>query len=293
MKKKRYLATWRSEAAEQRYRERDAELWQRELTKLAPVSIDVPTSFGDTRVYRWSGDGPPIIFLHGMGDTSVRWISFAEQLEDHDVYAIDIMGDVGASRPAVGFTSAADYADWLHQTVAGLDISTPTVVGESLGGYIALSYAINNPVASTVAFDPVGVVKLRMMRFMAMGAFGLLGSLAPGPIRRAIGRRAHQPLLLDKQGLRLYGYGQRNHPPKLPSFPVFTDEEMASIGVPLRVLVGGKSKVFDVEQLLERVNSLPGATAEILADAGHGFSSTHVDECLAAVRATLSCTSGQ
>ncbi|MEL6983429.1 MAG: alpha/beta fold hydrolase, partial [Actinomycetota bacterium] len=143
MKEKRYLATWRSAAAEQRYRDLDAELWQRDLTGPAPEVLDVATSFGTTRAYRWPGEGPPIVFLHGMGDTSIRWIPFAERLEGREVYAIDIMGDVGASSPTVGFTSAADYPDWLHQAITALAITNPVVVGYSLGGYVALSYAMS------------------------------------------------------------------------------------------------------------------------------------------------------
>lgn len=288
MKERTHLATWRSTKAEQRYRDLDAELWQRELTGPPPDTIDVTTSFGPTRVHRWPGTGPPIVFIHGMGDTSVRWIPYAEQLADNDVFAVDIMGDVGASQPTVGFTSAADYADWLHQTITGLGLTRPTLVGESLGGFIALSYAMGKPVASTVVFDPVGVVKLRLARFLAMGAWGLLGSISPGPLRRFLGRRLHQPLLLDGQALRLYGIGQRGHPPKLPPLPVFTDEELASIGDPLRVLVGEHTTVFDVEQLVERVTTtVAGATAQLLPGASHGFSMTHLDSCLAAVRAAL------
>ncbi|MEM8925895.1 MAG: alpha/beta hydrolase [Actinomycetota bacterium] len=284
MKERRYLATWRTTKAEQRYRELDGELWQRDLTGPPPEAIDVPTGFGLTRVYRWAGTGPPIVFLHGMGDTSVRWIPYAEHLDGHDVYAVDIMGDVGASQPTSGFTSAADYPDWLHQTVTGLGLDAPTVVGESLGGYVALSYAIAHPVAATVVFDPVGVVKLRLMRFMAMGAWGLLGMAAPDRVRRGIGRRFHQPLLADKQALRLFGHGQRHHPPKLPPLPVFSDDELASIATPLRVVVGARTTVFDVEKLIERVNTVvPGGEARLLPDAAHGFSMTHVDECLAAI----------
>lgn len=288
MKQRTYLAAWRNTKAERRYRELDAELWQRDLTKDPPETIDVQTSFGPTRVYRWSGDGPPVVFLHGMGDTSIRWIPYAEQLTTNDVYAVDIMGDVGASRPTVGFTSAAGYTDWLHQTMTELGLTNPTIVGESLGGFLALSYAMRKPVASTVVFDPVGVVKLRLARFMAMGAWGLLGSISPGPLRRFLGHRCRQPLLLDKAGLRLFGLGQRGHPPKLPPLPVFTDQELSSISDPLHVLAGAESTVFDVEQLVERVSAtIPGATARLLPDASHGFSMTHVDACLAAVRTAL------
>ncbi|MEM7275779.1 MAG: alpha/beta hydrolase, partial [Actinomycetota bacterium] len=253
------------------------------------------TSFGPTRVYRWPGGGPPVVFLHGMGDTSIRWIPYAEQLGDHDVYAVDIMGDVGASRQTVGFTSAADYPDWLDQTIRGLGVTRPTIVGESLGGYLALAHAVTatgaDRPAATVAFDPVGVVKLRLARFMAMGAWGLVGTMSPGPVRRAIGRRLHQPLLLDKDGLRLYVAGQRGHPPKLPPLPVFTDEELATITTPVRVLAGARSTVFDVERLVKRVETtIPGGQARLLQDAGHGFTLTHFDDCLATIRSSLQLT---
>ncbi len=287
MKERRYLATWRNEQAERRYRELDAALWQRDLTKAAPQALDVPTSLGPTRAYRWPGEGPPVVFLHGMGDTSIRWIPYAEQLEGFQVHAIDIMGDVGASTPTVGFTSARDYAGWLHEAITGLGLTDPIVVGHSLGGYLALSYAMSHPVASTLVFDPVGVVKLRLVRFMAMGAGGLIGSFVPGPIRRFLARRLRQPLLLDKQGLRLYLLGQRSHPPKLPPLPVFADEELASITGPLTVLVGAETSVFDVDQLVDRATTVAGAEARQLPGAGHALTMTHFDECLAVVRGVL------
>ena len=293
MKERSYLAKWRNPKAEQRYRERDAALWQRDLTQTPPQAIDVPTSFGPTRAYRWPGDGPQLIFLHGMGDTSIRWVPYAEQLKGNDIYAIDIMGDVGASDPAVGFTSAADYPEWLDQAITGLGLANPTMVGESLGGYLTLSYAMNRPVASAIAFDPVGVVKLRHVRLMAMGISGLLVSVTPAPIRKFLGRRLRQPLLLDKPALRLYSYGQRQHPPKLPPLPVFTDEQLASISAPLHVLVGAHTTVFDVEQLVLRINTIGRrAEAHLVPDAGHGFTMTHPDQCLTAIRSALRLAQG-
>lgn len=78
-----------------------------------PKAIDVATRFGATRAYRWVGAGTPVVFHHGMTDTSVRWILYAEALDGLDVYAIDIMGDVGRSEPDIGFTTADDYPTWL------------------------------------------------------------------------------------------------------------------------------------------------------------------------------------
>lgn len=296
MKERRYLSTWRRAKAEQRYRDLDAALWRRTMTGPPPETIDVATGFGPTRVYRWPGDGPPVVFLHGMGDTSIRWIPYAERLDGFDVYAIDIMGDVGASKPTIGFTAASDYTDWLAQTIGGLGLTGPTMVGHSLGGYLVLAYAMTemgtesgtDPVASVVAFDPVGVVKLRLGRFIASGVGMLLGYVAPGPIRRALGRRLGNPLLLDREALRLFVIGQRDHPPKLPPLPVFTGDQLASITSPLRVLVGARTSHFDVRRLAERIiTTVPGAEARLVPGARHELTVSHLDDCLAAVRAAL------
>lgn len=289
---KQYRARWRSPKAEQRYRQLDAKLWQRDLIGRAPESIDIATDFGSTRVYRWPGSGSPVVLLHGMGDTSIRWIPYAEKLVDHDVYAIDIMGDVGASTPDIGFTSATGYTDWLQQAIAKLGITEPTVVGYSLGGYLALSYAGLSstgapPVASTVLFDPVGVVKLRLGRFTLMGLEGLVGSLAPDGVRNLIGQRRRQPLLLDKEGLHLYTTGQRGHPPKIPPLPVFTDEQLGSIRTPVRAVIGARTTIFDVQKMADRITSMTNGHAQLVPDAGHGLVTSHPDACMAAIRSAL------
>jgi len=75
---------------------------------------------------------------------------------------------------------------------------------------------------------------------------------------------------------------------------VFTTEELSSISDPLHVLAGADSTVFDVEQLVERVNTtVPGAEARLLPDASHGFSMTNVEACLAAVRTALTQASNR
>ncbi len=291
MKEKAYLSAWRSSEAEQRYRDLDRELWQQTMAAPPPEALNLSTSFGSTRVYRWPGDGPAVMFIHGMCDTSIRWIPYAEQLESHDVYAVDVIGEVGASRPTVGFAAAGDYGDWFSEVAAGLELARPTLVGESLGGYVALSHAMANDVASVVALDPVGVVKLRLARFIGGGLGSLVASISPDAVRRFLGDRLHNPLLHDEATLRLVLHGQRHHPPKPPPIPVFTDEELASIESPVLVLVGAHSSIFDVERLMERIRAIgPTSDARLLPDAGHGFTISHFDDCMAAVREGLAAS---
>ena len=288
MKERTYKATWRSEKAEAKYRKNDAAVWAR-ATSSPPEAIDVSTTYGSTRAYRWPGSGPPVLFVHGMSDTSVRWIPFAEALDGHDVYAVDIMGDVGNSKPDTGFTSAADYGLWLAQTIEALGLDAPHVVGHSLGGYVVLSLALGpTPLSSVVAFDPVGVVKLRLMRFMRWGFVNGISSFMPGPIRHRMAERQRMPVLHDKAAGRLLVQANMGHPPKMPPLPVFTDDELTSITAPLWLVTGDKSIAFDVNKMVERVSTLvAGAHTQIVPDAGHALTQTHFDECLAVVRRAL------
>ena len=254
VKQRVYKGHWTSERAEVRFRAAEDALWRR--AERHPTAIDVATRFGSTRAYRWAGRGTPIVFLHGMSDTSVRWLRYAEALDGHDVYAIDIMGEVGRSRPDVGFTTADDYAIWLGEALDALGVSRPHLIGASLGGFIAFSHAIKaGDVASVVAFEPVGVVDLKLGSMMSWSVRCGVAALTPGPVRRRLASRLHQPLLADKEAIALLFRAQRGHPIQVPPCPIFTDEQLRSITVPVHVMVGAASRAFDAAELTNRINA--------------------------------------
>ncbi len=284
VKQKTYKSAWKSDEAEATFRTRAAVLWDR--AKRQPEAIDVATQFGSTRAYRWSGSGPPLVLLHGMTDTSVRWIPFAEALDGHDVYAIDVMGETGHSSHDIGFTSAADYAVWLDETLDALGITQPHIVGYSLGGYIAFSYAMRpGSVRSLIGFDPVGVVDLKLVRFIAWGIGTGMAAFAPRSIRHRLAETLGQPLLTDKAELATSTQAQRGRRPAYLPLPEFTDEQLQSITVPVRVLVGAKSTMFDLDRFVRRINDgTSQGQARLLPGAGHGLVMSHLDECIALVR---------
>ncbi|MEM9566232.1 MAG: alpha/beta hydrolase [Actinomycetota bacterium] len=285
---KRHIGEWRSERAERTFRAADAARWA-EATATPPETLDVDTGFGSTRAYRWPGRGPDIVLLHGVGDTSFRWIPFAEALPEFNVFAIDIMGDVGDSKPELGYETGDDLGVWLGQAIDALALAAPHLAGMSLGGYVALSHAVQGGAAGSLTlFDPVGLVELRMGRFIRWGAATALAAVAPGPIRRSAGRRLRQPMLDDRADVRAYLKGSVGHPMALPPLPVFTDEQLATISAPVRVVAGAQSPPFDGEALVGRVTaSIRRGHARLLPDAGHTPALTHHDICLAELRSAI------
>lgn len=289
-KMRTYKGEWKSDQAEAKFRAKEAVLWSR--AKRSYDAIDVSGSFGKTRAYRWAGTGTPIVFLHGMTDTSVRWTPFAAALEGHDVYAIDVMGDVGHSKPDVGFASADDYQVWLGEALDALGLANAHLVGWSLGGFIATSYAArpDSACSSLTCFDPVGVVELSLAKLMSWSSRAAIGSLAPEPLRLRLAKSWRQPLLADTASLAM-SRATMGHPIATPPCPIFTDEQLRSITAPVGVLVGAHSKMFDVDLLVERMSTLPPhGQARLLPGAGHGLAMSHVDDCLALVREAIGAT---
>jgi pimeloyl-ACP methyl ester carboxylesterase len=263
-------------------------LW-REAAGRAVTAQDVDTSFGLTRAYRWPGTGAPVVLLHGGGMTSVSWAPYAEVLSGRDVYAIDIMGDAGRSEPRARIGDGSDMAAWLDETLMGLDIGRAHLVGHSLGGFVALSTAAHRParVASLVLLDPGGIAPLRMARFMLWGVPVLLGSLAPTPVRRWLVRPLRNPLLENKLASRLLLQGMIGHAPGFPLFKPLRDDELRAVTQPVALLIAAKSEPFDPEVLAARAEALiPRVTIELVPEAGHALTVSHLDVCAAAIART-------
>src|SRR5262245_27847662 len=286
MKPREHLGRWASPEDEPRYRALEDELWS-EAFPTPPDRLTVDTEVGPTTVYRWPGTGMPIVFLHGMGATSLMWALCITAMAGREAYAIDTPGDVGRSPQQVAFRDAAHLAEWLDETLAGLGGGPAHLAGASYGGWLALNQAVRAPsrVASISLVEPVGLAEFRMARFMLSG-LGLLGaSLLPGPLRRQAASRMHLPALADKRVTGMATLGFRRHPFRLPPPTMLDDDELAGIRLPTLVLLGAKSPIHRANQVRDRVQALlPHAQVEIVAGSAHALPMSHPD--LVAARLT-------
>ena len=92
------------------------------------------------------GDGPVMLFIHGwLNDASV-WSGVIDQLaSDHRCLAVDLRGH-GASEAAGAGNYGRDLVlDDLRRLLDARNIDAAVLVGHSLGGYLALALAIEDP----------------------------------------------------------------------------------------------------------------------------------------------------
>ncbi len=274
------ISRWKREDAKERFRALEQAIWDDQGFS-HPEPLDIPTWAGTTRVYRWPGAGAPIVLLHGMGGTGLTWGPYLEGLADQDVYAVDTIGDVGRSEQTELIADADDLARWLDETIAGLGVDHAHLAGTSYGGYLALNLAARSPqrVASVTLIDAGGLSPFRLGRFMLWGLPNLLGSKAPGPIRRSMART--RPLLEDPRLMKLALLGQTNHPFGMPNPVELSDVELRSIAVPTTAAIAGRSQPFEPKLAAQRAALIPGAVVDVIDGAGHEVMWTHVDRCVA------------
>jgi len=150
------------------------------------------------------GSGTPLVLLHGVGGTWRVWAPILPLVEDHHaVHALTLPGHAGGPPLPHGVTpSIAALVDGVAAELDRRGIDQAHLVGNSLGGWIALELARQGRARSVVLFGPAGAWRSRgRLRALVAGmrvSFFLLRKLA----RRADAvarRRWLRRLLLARQ----------------------------------------------------------------------------------------------
>jgi pimeloyl-ACP methyl ester carboxylesterase len=242
--------------------------------------------------YLTAGTGPPLVLLHGAGDNALDWRWVMPALSaTHRVYAPDLPGSPDSARPA------ADYSPgFFERFVAGfldaLDIERAAMVGNSLGGLVALRLAISTParVTALVLVDSAGLGRAVNPVFTSVNVPGLGEAAMPlwrtpiGAYQRAWGRAA---LLFARPGSvpREWLAEQR----RLALSPGYLEAHLATLRaqvspggqrevlvdqlsllkMPTLVVWGASDRVFPESQARDAAARLHEGSLAVIPDCGH------------------------
>ncbi|MDP1541392.1 MAG: alpha/beta hydrolase [Moraxellaceae bacterium] len=151
-----------------------------------------------TWFYVERGNGRPLVLLHGIGMSHAAWAPVLNKLAGHRrVIAFDIAGF--GQTPALPSPLTADaFVDGLRQSLNDLGINEPVdIVGNSMGGWLALEAAKAGLARSVVGISPAGLgthddvpthirLTFSSMRSVAKYAPGISNSLLKSPLVRAL-----------------------------------------------------------------------------------------------------------
>ncbi|MGC9525320.1 MAG: alpha/beta hydrolase [Limnospira sp.] len=109
--------------------------------------------------WREVGTGPDVVFLHGSWQDGSQWLPIVEELAAKYHCCVPDRLGCGESESANVHHSIAVGVENLAEYVAALKLETVYLVGHSLGGWIAASYALKYPekVKGLILLSPEGV----------------------------------------------------------------------------------------------------------------------------------------
>ncbi|UJA21481.1 alpha/beta fold hydrolase [Thermoleophilia bacterium SCSIO 60948] len=225
------------------------------------------------------GSGEPLLLIHGLGATATMWAPVLDRLAaERDVLAVDMPGfgrspELPAGRRATPANLARAVADF----AASQGLERPHVVGNSLGGWVALEIGKAGDASGVLALSPAGLFKrpLGDRPGTARKVGQTLRPLLPAvmsvkPMREALIRTSlNRPDRLTKEEatdliaawLDSPGYAAANHEMRSAVF-----EHGELVGVPVTIAWGEADRLLGPP---EPSRMPPGTDYLTLPGAGH------------------------
>lgn len=239
------------------------------------------------------GDGDEVLLLiHGMAGSAQTWRSVLPQLaKKYRVIAPDLLGHGQSSKPRTDYSLGA-FAVGLRDLLDELGVESATVVGQSLGGGVAMQFLYQHPdycrrlvLISSGGLGPdVGLI-LRLLA--APGAEFVMPVIAPSPVLRA-GNAVKS--WLSSAGLRSprgaemwsayssFGDGETRQAflRTLRSVVDYRGQAVSALnrlnlreGLPILAIWGEDDKIIPVDHGYAALEARPDCRLEILPGVGH------------------------
>jgi len=244
-------------------------------------SLDIKTSFGITHINAsGSSERPALILLPGFGANSTMWFPNISALSSKfRVYAIDTNGQPGKSIPGRKLT-ASNSANWIVEVLIGLGLERVNMMGISLGGWLTLNFTIQKPerVERIVLLDPVASVEKVSRAFWRRSFIPIMvHSTRPGLVKYF--RWMTQGYKVNPDWGELMLEGILNTRPQAPIRPApFTDSELRSVKIPVLLLIGERSVIYNPQRVYQRaIHLIPNVQAEIIPGASHALNAEKVE----------------
>lgn len=241
----------------------------------------VEATVNGTRLrYQLSGVGPPLVLLHGFTLDLRMWDAQVAAFAPHyRVLRYDLRGFGGSALPG---PTAYDHADDLCALLDHLGMATAVIVGLSMGGEVALEFALAHPArvralvladamiggyrwsaAWQAATAPIwrvaredGVAPARVLWLAHRGLFG------------AAREQQSVAAALAAMVGEYSGWHWCNHDPrKKPPRPAI--ERLAQIATPTLIITGEREDPDFITQANLLGEQIPGARSCALPDVGH------------------------
>jgi pyruvate dehydrogenase E2 component (dihydrolipoamide acetyltransferase) len=239
-------------------------------------------SVGNLRLrYVRSGEGTPVVLLHGYGESLLAWqMVFDALAREADVIALDLPGFGLSSKPAAGYT-ADSMATAVYALLDQLSLQRVVLVGHSLGGVVATAMAVRNPsrVLAMALIDPALVTPWALAKTADSSRTGASVRRVIADYEQIRGRfgGAHDEdwMAEDSAAAAYQPSGDSAYALALSAvlrefdFAFLTPEEARGLVMPIKLVWGALDPVIPVETGRLLAEKLPNATLVVLPRTWH------------------------
>ncbi|GAA5174459.1 hypothetical protein GCM10023321_78330 [Pseudonocardia eucalypti] len=222
------------------------------------------------------GQGPAVLFVHGLGGTSNFYQVQADALADrHRVIRVD---SAGAGRsPATDGISIESHADDLAAVLDELGVDTAAVVGHSMGTLVARALAARHParvnalaLLGAVAPPTDAVRKAQRDRAALLRAEGT-AAVAPGVVANALSEatRRDRPEVAAFVRELVMRQDPEGYARNCEALAAATDPGPVPGSLPLLLITGDADKVGPPEVSYGLADAHGDAAVHVLPGVGH------------------------
>ena len=232
------------------------------------------TVFARTIRYYDVGQGPPLVLIHGVGGDADDWAFCIGPLsKTYRVIALDLLGFGRSDKPCIEY-HIAGFVEILDRFLKGLGVERAHLLGGSLGGWIAASFALRFPG--------------RVDKLVLADAAGVWGDITALPIDLRVSTRDHMrevfefvfhdrrmasPILVDlayQQHLeRGDGYTIDSVLRNLHSGRERLDDVIGTLQTPTLIIWGQQDRMIPLEVGQRLHQLIAGSKLAVIADCGH------------------------
>lgn len=235
---------------------------------------------------------PTVLLIHGMAGNSLTWREVMPDLaEDFTVLAPDLLGHGESAKP-VGDYSLGAYASGLRDLLTVLDLGPVTVVGQSLGGGVAMQLAYQHPEVVDrlvlVGSGGLGREVSWLLRALTLPGAEFAMPLIFPPFLRGRGEMLGR--ILDERGIRAPRIAEmwrsyisltqaENRAAFVRTLRAVIDPGGQAVNasdrlylaaaMPTMIIWGDEDQMIPVEHAYNAHESIPGSRLEIFEGTGH------------------------
>ena len=111
---------------------------------------------GPVHYLDFGGSGPPVVMVHGLAGSAINWMAVGPEIaQTHRAFAIDLVG-FGQTPLLNRSATVGANAELVHQFITKVVAEPVTIIGNSMGGHIAIIEAAAHPqwLTAMVLVDP-------------------------------------------------------------------------------------------------------------------------------------------